>query len=97
MLCCSLYKSWHTVGQLLTVNHPVAERRVVGLAWILVAKPSVVHNEQFAAHRGNVAHHLVHALLVDVEIHTFPAVEQNVAQLVAMGKHILASPLVEVA
>jgi len=84
------------VRQFVFVDHPVAECAVVGLARIFLAKPAIVHDKELAAHIGDVAHHLVHALLVDVEVDTLPAVEQYHALLVAVGEHILASPAVEV-
>ena len=70
---------------------------MVVLAGIFVAEPAVVHHEEFSAHGGDVSHHLGHALFVDVEIDSLPAVEQYVAFLVAVAEHILAPPTVEVA
>ena len=56
-----------------------------------------MYGKELAAHISDVAHHLVHALLVDVEVDTLPAVEQYHALFVAVSEHILASPAVEVA
>ena len=85
------------VRQLAGVDIPVAQRSRVVVAWIFHAEPSVVHHKQFTAHGGNVAHHLQHALLVDVEVHAFPAVEQNLACFGAVGQTVVAAPAVEVA
>ena len=90
-------QAFYAVGQLLAVHLPVAERAVVGLARILLAEPSVVHHEQFAAHRLDVCHHLRHVLLVDVKVDTLPRVEQNLALAVGVGEFVLAAPAVEVA
>ena len=48
-------------------------------------------------HRGDVCHHLIHTLLVDIEIDAFPGVQQDFAFLVAVGQHVLTSPFVEIA
>ena len=85
-----------TLRQLVLVDHPVAERGVVDLTRILVAEPAVVHHEELTPHRGDIAHHLVHALLVDIEVDTLPGVQQHLPFLVAMSEHILAPPLMEV-
>ena len=45
----------------------------------------------------DILHHLIHAFLINVEIHTFPRVQENVTQLVAMSEDILAPPLMEIA
>ena len=89
-------QSFDTLGQLVLVDHPVTEAGIVDLAGIFVTKPSVVHHEQLATHRGNVAHHLVHALLVNVEIDAFPRVQQDFALLVAVCQHVFAAPLMEI-
>ena len=86
-----------TIRQLVGIYHPVAQGAVVGLARIFLAKPSIVHHEEFSTHRVDVSHHLVHTLLVDVEIDALPGVEEDVTLLVAMSQDVLASPLVEVA
>ena len=86
-----------TVGQLVLINLPVAESAVIRLTRILHTKPTIVHHEEFATHRGDVAHHLVHTRLIDVHVDTFPGVEQDLALLVAMSQLVVAAPLVEVA
>ena len=65
----------NAVRQLLLVYNPVAKRTVVDATLVLIAKPSVVHDEQFAAHRLDVSHHLRHFRLLDVEIYTLPRVK----------------------
>ena len=87
----------YTVGQFPFVDDPVAECRIIGIALILTAEPPVVHDKQLTAHSGDVAHHLVHILLVDVEVYALPRVQKYAAQVVAMGQTVLASPLMEVA
>ena len=89
-------KALDAVGELILVNHPVAQTRIVHFSRVFVAKPSIIHHKQLAAHRRNVLHHLVHTLLVDVEVDAFPRVEQDFALLIAMHELILATPLVEV-
>ena len=90
-------QSFDAFRQLAGVHHPIAQRGVVLVALVLAAKPAIVHDEQFATHRGYVCHHLVHAFLVDVKVDTFPAVQQDFAQLVAVGQLVFAPPAVEVA
>ena len=70
-----------TVWEFLPVNLPVAKSTVVTVALILGAEPSVVHHKQLTTHRGDVCHHLIHTLLVDVEIDTLPGIEQNITKL----------------
>ncbi len=90
-------ESFDTFGQFTFVHCPVAETAVVGLAGVFVAEPSVVHDEEFTAHGGDVAHHLVHSLLIDVEVHAFPGIQENVSWLVAVHQFVFTSPLMEVA
>ena len=90
-------QSLNAIGQLVLVNHPVAQCTVVNATFVLIAKPSVVHNEEFATHRLDVCHHLRHFRLFDVEVNTLPRVEQNLALDVAVHQFVLASPTVEVA
>ena len=85
------------VRQFAGVDLPVAQGTVVDVARILDAEPAVVHDEEFAAHARDVGHHLVHGGLIDVEVDAFPAVQQDLALLVAMGDPVGASPAVEVA
>ena len=40
----------NAIGEFACIDHPVAERRVVDIAWILIAKPTIVHHEEFATH-----------------------------------------------
>ena len=68
-------QTFDALRELVLVDHPIAKRGVIRLAWIFVAKPTVVHHKEFTTHRGNIAHHLVHALLVDVEINALPRIE----------------------
>ena len=90
-------QSLNALWQLVCINYPVAKGAVVCLTRILHAEPAIIHHEEFATHRSDVAHHLVHAFLVDVEIDTLPGVEQDFALLVAMSQHVFAAPLVEIA
>ena len=89
-------QTFDTFGQLVGIHLPVAKGAVVGLTRIFYAKPAIVHHKEFASHRGNIAHHLVHTLLVDVEVNTLPRVEQYLTLLIAVSQHIFAAPLVEV-
>ena len=75
----------------------VSTAGIVGVALIFATEPAVVHHEQLSAHAGDVGHHLLHAFLVDIEIHSFPAVQQNFAQAGAVSQPVVASPAVEVA
>ena len=90
-------KALNAVRQLVLVYYPVTQCTVVDASLVLIAKPSVVHNEQFAPHRLDVCHHLRHLRLLDVEINALPRVEQNLALYVAVHQFVLASPAVEVA
>ena len=74
-LCGIIAKRADAVRQLVGIGLPVAQGRIVAVALILAAKPAVVHNKQFTPHHGDVIHHLVHALLSDVEIDTLPGVQ----------------------
>ena len=65
-------ESLNAVRQLLLVYNPVAQRTVVDVTLVLIAKPSVIHDEQFATHRLDVCHHLRHLRLLDVEVDTLP-------------------------
>ena len=85
------------VRQLAGIYHPVAQGCIVAIALVLATKPTIVHHEQFTPHHGDVVHHLMHALLSDVEIDTLPRVQQYLALLIAMPQTVFASPLVEVA
>ena len=90
-------QSLNALWQLVCIDYPVAEGAVVCLTRILHAEPAIIHYEELTTHRGDVAHHLVHAFLVDVEIDALPGVEQDLALLVTMSQHVFAAPLVEVA
>ena len=92
-----LHKIAKSVWQLLLVDNPVAEGSIVGVAFVFIAKPAIVHHEELTAHVGNVAHHLVHVLLVDIEVDTLPRVEEYPAELIAMCETVLTTPFVEVA
>ena len=80
-----IYQPSNTRRQFLLIHHPVAQRSVVGLARIFVTKPAVVHHKKFTAHRRNIRHHLLHTAFVDFEIDTFPTVQQNLSELVAIS------------
>ena len=82
--------------QLRGVYHPVTERGGIILTRILHAEPSVVHDEKFATHIGDILHHLPHSLFIYIEIYTFPAVEKHLAQLVTIGKTVITSPFMEI-
>ena len=97
VLAGGLHETSYAVGQFVPVHDPVAERTVVAQSRIFVAEPAVVHDEEFAAHRSNVGHHLVHSGFVDIEIDSFPAVEQDLAFTVAVGDLVGARPAVEIA
>ena len=71
-LSSSFRQGIESVRQLVLVHHPVAQTGSVVLTRILVAKPTVVHDEQLAAELTDVVHHGNHARLVDVEIEAFP-------------------------
>ena len=45
----------------------------------------------------DISHHLIHTLLVDIEVNTLPRVQEDITLLITMSKHVLATPLVEVA
>ena len=89
-------QSLDSFGKFPFVDNPIAQRGIVRITWVFVSEPSVVHHKQFAAHRSDVAHHLVHTGLVDVEVDTFPAVQQNLAWRISMGQSIATSPTVEI-
>ena len=90
-------QTFDAIRQLFGIHYPIAQATFVVCARIFFAKPSIIHHEEFTAHRVDVCHHLVHSLLVDAEIHTLPRVEKNITLLVAMSEDILASPFMEVA
>ena len=89
-------QTFNAFRQLTLIDYPVAQRGIIDGTRILVAKPSVVHHEELTAHGGDVGHHLVHALLVDVEIDALPRVEQNLTFCLPIGEHIFTTPAVEV-
>ena len=93
----TLHQPAYAVRKLVLVHLPVAEGAVVGQTGIFLTEPAVVHDEELSSHIGYVLHHLVHSRLVDVEIHTLPAVEQDLAELPAVGQLVVAAPPVEVA
>ena len=64
---------------------------------MFLPEPAVVHHEKLASHRSNVIHHLSHTGLADVEIDTFPAVQQDFAFTVTVAEHIFATPAVKIA
>ena len=86
-----------SVRKLAGVDNPVAEGCIIGITLVFAAKPSVIHDKQFAAHIGNVSHHLVHVFLIDVEVNALPRVQKDAAKLIAMSQAIHSSPLMEVA
>ena len=92
-----IHEALYAVGKFVLVHHPVAQRTAVVKAGILVAEPAVVHHEELAAHRSDVGHHLVHAGFVDVEIDSFPTVQQDLALPVAVGDLMRTGPAMEVA
>ena len=94
---CTLHQPAYAVRKLVLVHLPVAEGAVVGQTGIFLTEPAVVHDEELSSHIGYVLHHLVHARLVDVEIYTFPAVEENLAELLAVCQLVVAAPPVEIA
>src|SRR5699024_2176144 len=63
---------------------------------MLVAKPAIIHHKEFASHQGYVCHHLLHILLINVEINTFPTVQQYLAGLVSIGQFMFPSPFMEI-
>ena len=85
------------LGEFLLADHPVAEARRAVVARVFVAEPAVVHHEHLPAHGGEVGHHLIHHLLVDVHRDAFPAVEQDAALLAAVVEPVQPRPAVEVA
>ena len=96
MLMSLLHKPSDAVRQFVSVDLPVTKSTVVGKTGILDTEPAVIHHEKFATHRCNIRHHLVHARLIDVEIHTFPAVQQDLAKLITMSQLIFTTPFVKV-
>ena len=88
-------ESLNAMRQLACINRPVSERVGVVVAMVFHAKPSIVHHKEFSTHAADVVHHLVHALFVDVEIDTFPTVQQDWTQFGAMSNLVGASPTVE--
>ena len=93
----SLRQRIESVGQFVLVHHPVSQAGGVVLSRILVAEPTVVHDEQLAAKLADVVHHGNHARLVDVEVEAFPRVQEDVARLHSAVQHAFgACPAVEV-
>ena len=66
--------------QFLCVGDPVSQCAIVHTTLVLVAKPSVVHDEEFCAHFLHSVHHLEHPFFCDIQIDTFPRVEECLAQ-----------------
>ena len=89
-------QAFNTIRKFLGINHPVAERTVISNTRIFGSEPSIIHHEEFTTHTMDISHHLVHSLLVDVEINTFPRVEQDITLLISMCQDIFASPFMEV-
>ncbi len=86
------------VGQLLLVDGPVAECRVVPVAVVLLAgKPSVVHHEELAANVGHALHEGLHLLLGDGQVDPLPTVEEHVARRRSVVYLVVARPVVHVA
>ena len=87
----------YAIRQFFGINHPVAKCTVVCLTRIFLAKPSVIHHKEFTSHAMYVGHHLVHPLLIDIEINALPGVQKDVTLLVTMSEDILTSPFMEIA
>ena len=43
-------QSLNAFRKLTGIYHPVAQRRIIGIALVLASEPSVIHHKQFAAH-----------------------------------------------
>ena len=95
-LTCIAKQSVDTLGQFPDIDFPVAEGTVVGQSGIFGAEPAIIHHKEFTSHRLDVAHHLCHTFLVDVEIDTFPRVEQNHAFGIAVAELVATCPAVEI-
>ena len=65
-------EGFESIRQFARINHPVAERRIIGVALVLSTEPAVVHHKEFTAESGDVVHHGEDLLLGDVEIDAFP-------------------------
>ena len=86
----------HSIRQLPFVHHPIAQWRMVIIPRILVTEPTVVHNKQLTAHCSKVSHHLVHFLLVNVKIDTFPTIQQNVTKLITTMNLTVTCPTMKI-
>ena len=76
----SLLQCGHTIGKLAGVGYPITQSAVVHRTLVLVAKPSVVHYEEFATKFLDAIHHLLHSFLTYTQINAFPAVKKNLAK-----------------
>ena len=86
----------NTIRQLFRIYHPIAQRRVVIYPAIFPAKPAIVHHKKLTSHRSNVVHHLVHLRFFNIQIYTFPTIEQDIPWLVATVNHTCTCPPMEI-
>ena len=93
---CIAEQTFNTIRQLFGIYNPITQSSIVSLTRIFFTEPSIIHNEQLTTHAMNVCHHLIHSLLVDVEINTLPRIQENISLLITMSKNILTSPLMEI-
>ena len=87
----------HPFGEFRARGVPVAEARVVVLARVLVAEPSVVEQEHVHAEVLCVLHQVGQDLLVKVEARVFPVVQQCQSAAHAVLQAVAAGPVVEAA
>ena len=86
----------HAFGEFRARGVPVAEARVVVLARVLVAEPSVVEQEHVHAEVLGVLHQVGQDLLVKVEARVFPVVQQCQPVALAVLEAVAEGPFVEV-
>ena len=90
-------QAFDTVRQFFGIYYPIAQSSIIFLARIFLSEPSIVHYEELTTHAMDISHHLIHTLLVDIEVNTLPRVQEDITLLITMSKHVLATPLMEVA
>ena len=91
------YQVREAAGQLLRVRLPVPKPRVVAVARIFVAKPTVVQQKQLEAHLRGVVYDLHQLGFVEVEVRGLPVVEQDAALPAAVLQPVAPRPAVKAA
>ena len=89
-------EGFQSVRKLCRGCFPVSEGCPVVVARIFLPEPAVVHDKKLSTHGRDVLHHLFHSRLRDIEIDSFPAVEQDVPCPPAVVYHPVPRPSVEV-